>query len=234
MKHAHQEVNAILTASTPESELIEHAAHGNGDAFALIMRRNNQRLFRTARSILRNDADAEDALQEAYLRAWRALCTFRADARLSTWLVRIVVNESLGRLRRRGAQVIPLDTVMNSPEPETQGALTARYEQQPEPLAMRTQLRNVLETHIDQLPDLYRTVFVMCAVEEMTTHEVASALEIPEATIRTRLARARKLLRAGLASDIDVTLEDAFSFDGERCDRIVRTVLEKGKSLRFP
>src|SRR5690606_40731746 len=102
---------------------------------------------------------------------------------------------------------------------KAQGALTARFEQQPEPMAMRSELRHVLEVHIDQLPDLYRTVFVMCAVEEMTTHEVALAMEIPEATVRTRLSRARKLLRAGLGSDMDVTLEDAFSFDGERCDR---------------
>lgn len=233
MKNAHREINAVLTARTHESELIEHAAHGNADAFALIMRQHNQRLFRTARSILRNDAEAEDALQEAYLRAWQALSTFRADARLSTWLVRIVVNESLGRLRRRGAQLIPLDTIMTLPDPKAQGALTARFEQQPDPMAMRSELRHVLEVHIDQLPDLYRTVFVMCAVEEMTTHEVALAMEIPEATVRTRLSRARKLLRAGLVSDMDVTLEDAFSFDGERCDRIVRAVLEKGKGLRF-
>ena len=145
-----------------------------------------------------------------------------------------MANESLGRLRRRGARVIPLDTAMNSPETETQCALTAKYEQQPEPMAMRTQLRNLLEIHIDQLPDLYRTVFVMCAVEEMTTHDVASALEIPEATVRTRLARARKFLRASLAGDVDITLKDAFSFDGERCDRIVHNVLEKGRNLRFP
>ncbi|MGH8822065.1 MAG: sigma-70 family RNA polymerase sigma factor, partial [Rhodoferax sp.] len=103
-----------LTA-LPDVDLAALAANGDERAFECIMHRHNQLLFRTARSILKSDPDAEDALQEAYLRAWRALATFRADAKLSTWLVRIVINEALGRLRRHGAQVIPLDSAMDSP-----------------------------------------------------------------------------------------------------------------------
>lgn len=229
MKNTQVKLNAIFSAHTPENELVKHAADGDGEAFRLIMKRHNQRLFRTARSILNNDADAEEALQEAYIRAWQALRTFRHDARLSTWLVRIVVNESLGRLRRKGAQIIPLDAMMNSSDQEVQSALTETHDQLPERVAMRTELRKILEVRIDRLPDIYRTVFVLCAVEEMTTQEVASALLLPEATVRTRLARSRKILRVGLANDIDITLDDAFSFDGERCDRIVETVLAMGR-----
>ena len=101
-----------VSAAAPDTELAARAAGGDASAFAVIMRRHNQLLFRTARSILKSDDETEDALQEAYLQAWRAIGGFRADARLSTWLVRIVINQALGRLRRRGAQVIPLDTAI--------------------------------------------------------------------------------------------------------------------------
>ena len=234
MQNAQVKAHQPFSELTPEQELIAYAAHGDEDAFEMIMRRHNQQLFRTARSILSNDADAEDALQEAYLSAWRALAGFRSDAKLSTWLVRVVINEALGRRRRKGAQIIPLDTIMNSLDSEAQASLTEKRDQQPEQLAMRTQLRKILETRIDLLPDLYRTVFVLRAIEEMSAHEVALALEIPEATVRSRFFRARTLLRTSLASDIDITLDDAFSFDGERCNRIVNAVLAKGKLIDFP
>lgn len=215
------------TASAPESELIALAAQGDTAAFEVIMRRHNQLLFRTARSILRDDSEAEDAVQEAYLRAWRALGGFRADAKLSTWLVRIVSNEALGRLRRRPSQVIALDAAMVSPDPDIQDALTEDGDLRPERFAMRAQLRRLLEARIDQLPEVFRTVFVLRAVEEMDVDEIATALGIAPATVRTRFFRARGLLREGLASEIDVTLGDAFSFDGARCDRIVAGVLAR-------
>src|SRR5690606_35253698 len=203
----------------------------NEDAFEIIMRRHNRLLFRTARSILGNDSDAEEALQEAYLNAWKAMEGFRADARFSTWLTRIVINEALGRMRRKGVNVIPLDTAMKSLDMEVSLAFTEKHERQPEQLAMRAQLRQVLETHIDLLPDMYRTVFMLRAIEEMSTLEVAEVLQIPEPTVRTRFSRARTLLRTSLASDIDVSLEEVFSFDGERCDRIVAAVLKRGREI---
>lgn len=215
----------------PERDLIAAAAQGNEDAFEIIMRRHNRLLFRTARSILGNDSDAEEALQEAYLNAWKAMEGFRADARFSTWLTRIVINEALGRMRRKGVNVIPLDTAMKSLDMEVSLAFTEKHERQPEQLAMRAQLRQVLETHIDLLPDMYRTVFMLRAIEEMSTLEVAEVLQIPEPTVRTRFSRARTLLRTSLASDIDVGLEEVFSFDGERCDRIVAAVLKRGRDL---
>jgi len=220
---------APITTATPEAELVARAAAGDAAAFEAIMRRHNRVLFRTARAILKDDHEAEDALQDAYLRAWRALGSFRADARLSTWLVRIVANEALGRLRRTSAQIVPLDAAMTSTEPEIQAALVDAPDGRPEQFAMRAELRRLMEARIDLLPDTFRTVFMLRAVEEMSVEEVAQALDIPEATVRTRFFRARSLLREGLASAIDVTLADAFSFDGARCDRIVAGVLARGK-----
>lgn len=216
-----------ISDRTPEAELVSRAANGDERAFEAIMRRHNRMLFRTARSILKNDKEAEDALQESYLRAWRALSRFRSESKLSTWLVRIVANEAFGRLRRTRAQIIPLDAAMNSFEPEIRASLTEDSNQQPETSAMRTQLRTLMEAHIDRLPDLYRTIFILRAIEEMSVEEVSQALEIPEATVRTRFFRARGLLREGLSRHIDITLSDAFSFGGERCDRIVAAVLAR-------
>ena len=210
-----------------DAELAARASSGDESAFEFIMRRHNQFLFRTARSILKSDSEAEDALQEAYLHAWRALDNFRADARLSTWLVRIVINESFGRLRRRGAQVIPLDAFMDLPEQQTQPWLEDNPARRPEQLAMREEVRRLMESRIDMLPDAFRTVFMLRAVEELSVREVAVALQIPEATVRTRFFRARGLLREGLSDDVDLATADAFSFDGRRCDRIVAGVLTK-------
>lgn len=211
-----------------DDELVARAIAGDAHAFEQIMRRYNRLLFRSARSILRNDDDAQDALQEGYLRAWRSLRNFRGDARLSTWLVRIVINEALGRLRRHGAQVIPLDTVMDSQEPRMQ----TEHAQQPEAQAMRAQVRRLVEARIDELPDAFRTVFMLRAVEEMSCEEVAQVLGIPEATVRTRFFRARGLLREGLSRDFDHAIDDAFAFAGERCDRIVAHVLARLAEVR--
>lgn len=213
-----------------EAELITRAAHGDSTAFEAIMRRHNQLLFRTARSIVRNDAEAEDVTQEAWMRAWRALGNYRAESKLSTWLVRIATNEALGRLRRKSAQVIPLEAAMMSSEPETQAALTDEPERGPEQSVQRSQMHKLIEARIDLLPEAFRTVFMLRAIEEMSVEEVAEALDIPKATVRTRFFRARSLLRESLAQEMDTALGDTFSFDGERCDRIVSAVLARGRA----
>ena len=223
---------AALSAETnfsqaTDADLAARALTGDELAFESIMRRHNRLLFRTARSILKNDAETEDALQEAYLRAWRALATFRAEAKLSTWLVRIVINESLGRLRRHGAHVIPLDTAMECAEQQMEAWMEDDPDQQPDRVAMRGEVRRLMEARIDTLPDAFRTVFMLRAVEELSVEEIAMALEIPEATVRTRFFRARGLLREGLSRDVDLAIGDAFSFAGARCDRIVAGVLAK-------
>ena len=219
-----------LPAATSDIELVDRAANGDQSAFASIMRRHNRLLFRTARSILKSDAETEDALQEAYLRAWRALSTFRADSKLSTWLVRIVINEALGRLRRRSAQVIPLESVMEAIDRNTQESVDHdedNPDHQPDRVAMRCEMRRFIEARIDLLPEAFRSVFMLRAVEELSVEETSAALQIPEATVRTRFFRARSLLREGLSRDVDFAIGDAFSFDGARCDRIVANVLAK-------
>ena len=209
-----------------DTELATRAAQGDALAFQLIMRRHNRLLFRTGRSILKDDDEAQDALQEAYLRAWRSLGSFRAEARLSTWLVRIVANEALGRLRRRGsAQVIAFDTAAEAIDTQEGTWMQADPDQQPDRHAMRGETRKLIEAGIDALPEVFRTVFVLRAVEDLSIEEVAAALDIPEATVRSRFFRARGLLREALSREIDVAIGDAFSFAGARCDGIVAHVM---------
>lgn len=206
-----------------DAELAASAAAGDPGAFQAIMRRHNRLVFRAARSILRSDAEAEDAVQEAYLKAWRALPSFRAEARLSTWLVRIAINEALQRVRRRGAVVIPLEGAAGDPAPDLQ--VEGDAEDQPDRLVGRAQMRRLMEAHIDALPEVFRTVFMLRAVEELSVEETAQALHVPEATVRTRFFRARGLLRESLSREMDFATEDAFAFEGGRCDRIVARVL---------
>ena len=206
-----------------EAELVERARAGDAAAIEVLVRRHNRVLFRTARAILRDDAEAEDVVQETYLKAFRALATFRGESSFSTWLTRIAANQALMRLRRetRASKVIPIDhqngaSLMETIEDEAAG---------PEREAMGAQMRGLLERRIDELPDLYRTVFVMRAVEELSVEETSAALGLPEATVRTRFFRARALLRGALEQEIDFAMKDAFAFDGDRCDRIVAAVL---------
>ena len=216
---------AALSEHTSDTELAARAAAGDARAFEFIMRRHNRLLFRTARSILRSDAETEDAVQEGYLSAWRAIGSFHGDARLSTWLVRIILNEALGRVRRRSAKIISLDMSLGPTDPEPEVPMESNADDQPERAAMRGQLRRLMESRIDGLPEAFRTVFMLRAVEEMSVEEVATALNIPEATVRSRFFRARSQLRETLSTDIDFATQDAFSFGGSRCDSIVARVL---------
>jgi RNA polymerase sigma-70 factor (ECF subfamily) len=208
-----------------DTELIERTRSGDMHALEALMRRHNRTLYRTARAILRDDAEAEDAVQEAYFQAYKALGRFRGESKLSTWLVRIVANEALMRRRKtsKTAVVVPMDAAASSEQVEN----VMSEEPGPEHDALRGEMRRLLENRIDALPDGYRAVFVLRALEELTVEETASALDIPEATVRTRYFRARGLLRESLARDIDRSLEEAFGFAGERCDRIVARVLER-------
>lgn len=211
-----------------DGELARRIAAGDQHAFRLLMRRHNQKLYRTARSILRDDAEAEDAVQEGWLLAYRAMSGFRGDAKLSTWLVRIVANEAIARLRKRGrrAEIIRLDGDTDAGEP-TESLMNDAAPEQPEQGALRAETRRLLERKIDELPEAFRAVFVLRALEEMTVEETAAALGIPEATVRTRFFRARGLLRESLAREVDTALEQAFAFAGARCDRIVAGVLAR-------
>jgi RNA polymerase sigma-70 factor (ECF subfamily) len=227
MRGASLATATTLYDDTADAALVARAAGGDDVAFERVKRRHNRLLFRTARSILKSDADAEDALQEAYLRAWRALGSFRSEARLSTWLVRIVINEALGRLRRRGAQVLAFDATIDLADVTWEDVMEGNPDDRPDRAAMRSEVRGLMEACIDALPEAFRTVFMLRAVEELSVEEVSAALGLPEATVRTRFFRARGLLREGLARDVDHALADAFSFDGARCDRIVAGVMAR-------
>lgn len=213
----------------PDDQLAQRVAAGDPEAFTALMRRYNQSLYRAARSILKDDAEAEDAVQEAYLQAYRSIGNFRGEAKLSTWLIRIAVNEAIARTRKRTrrAEVIRLegDTPPESEAPEA--TMTQSPPEQPEQSAQRAETRRLLESKIDALPDAFRAVFVLRALEEMSVEETATALAIPEATVRSRFFRARSLLREALAREIDTAFEDAFAFAGARCDRIVAGVLAR-------
>lgn len=215
-------------ASLDDDALLRRIRAGDRDSFSLLMRRYNRRLYRVARSVLRDDAEAEDALQDAYLQAYRALPAFRGEAALGTWLTRIVVNAALMRQRKTGrlAEVIELGADYDAEAATGPHSADDRPGdvEQPDLAAFRGQTRRLIETGIDKLPAAFRTVFVLRAVEELTVEETAATLDIPEATVRTRYFRARAMLREALAREIDFAIEDAFGFDGARCDRIVDAV----------
>jgi RNA polymerase sigma-70 factor (ECF subfamily) len=217
--------------AAPETKLRTTLASGEpeGDErdFERVMRRHNRMLFRIARSILNDDAEAEDALQEAYLAAFRNIASFEGSAKMSTWLARIVINEALGRLRKRARAgvVVPFAAAEPGEACREEEAMADPTAEPPEAAAMRGELRRFLERRIDELPAQFRTVFILRDVEEMTVEETAECLDIPAATVRTRAFRARALLRESLARDIDFATLRAFEFAGERCDRIVAAVL---------
>jgi RNA polymerase sigma-70 factor (ECF subfamily) len=218
---------SIEGADADDGAVARRIASGDAAAFEALMRRHNPALFRTARAILRDDAEAEDALQEAYIQAYQAIGDFRGESKLSTWLARIVANEALMRLRKhaRRAAIVPLQPGVSSEE--IHGIADTDMSQAPEVAAQRSEVRRLLEDEIDSLPDDYRAVFVLRAVQEMSVEETAAVLGIPEPTVRSRFFRAKGQLRERLAAKIDVACGEAFSFAGERCDRIVANVLER-------
>jgi RNA polymerase sigma-70 factor (ECF subfamily) len=210
-----------------DAEIIRRISHGDCASFETLMRRFNRKLFRIARAILKDDAEAEEALQEAYLAAYVALQTFRGQSKLSTWITRIVINESLGRLRKQKREETFVSAGEDSATEDADQSLLVERSASPEDAAFHSEIRELLEHRIDELPVAFRTVFMMRELEEMTVEETAVCLAIPEATVRTRLHRAKGLLRKSLAQDIHMAASDVFPFAGERCDRIVAAVLDR-------
>jgi len=225
----HTATAAIAYSKLSDLQLAQCITAGDQIAFALLMRRHNQMLYRTARSILKDDAEAEDAVQEAYLLAYRGMNGFRGHAKLSTWLVRIVANEAIARARKRtrGTEIIQLSGEVEEDNETVEGNVNQTSPERPEHAAQRARIRRVLEAKIDELPDAFRTVFVLRALEEFSVEESALALGIPESTVRTRFFRARGLMREALSKEIDLAYGDAFAFAGARCDRIVAGVMAR-------
>jgi len=215
---------ALAAPPLDDVALARAVAAGDRTAFEQLMRRHNRRLFRLARAALRDDAEAEDALQEAYLAAYRAIGGFRGEASLATWLSRVVMNECHARLRRaaRRQNVVPM-----VPIDDVESTMADADDHRPEREAARSEVRALMERTLDRLPEDFRVVFVLRAVEELSVEETAEVLGIPEATVRTRHFRARSLLREGLAREIDVAERDLYDFGGAHCDRIVHRVLAR-------
>lgn len=213
-------------ASADDAQLVAGVAAGDDAAIREMMRRYNQRLFRTARAILRDDTEAEEAVQDAWMKAIRGMAAFRAESRLSTWLIRVAANEALMRLRklRRGTEPIPLGTEPPELPAEDRPADPSAG---PEQMAVRAEARRMVEARIDALPEAFRAVFVLRAVEELTVEETSAVLGVPEPTVRSRFFRARGLLRESLAREMDMAIADAFSFAGERCERITARVMAR-------
>ena len=208
-----------------DPSVARRVAGGDRVAFEGLMRRHNRALYRLARAALRDDAEAEDALQEAYLTAYRSIGGFRGESSLATWLSRLVLNECLGRLRK-GARRQNLVPIVTSDEIN---AVPDDGRAAPDRALVRAQVRDVIERKLDELPEDLRIVFVLRSVEEMNVEETAGILGIEEATVRSRHFRARSLLRESLAREIDVAERDLFDFGGAHCDRVVSGVLRRLK-----
>lgn len=212
-----------------DSALVELARQRDGGAFRAIMQRHNRRLYRVARSVLSDDSEAEDVVQEAYLRAFSHLSEFRGEARLSTWLTRVVLNEALGRLRKRRPMLDlkDVDAIDEQGEARIIFLPGARPSSDPEAATARAEVRRLLEQAVDRLPEKFRVVFVLRDVEEMNVEETAAHLGLRPETVKTRLHRARRLLRQSLDRTLASALADTFPFAGARCARIADTVLQR-------
>jgi RNA polymerase sigma-70 factor (ECF subfamily) len=223
MRAAH----ALDYLDMPETKLVDRARAGDREAFRAIMTRCNQRLFRIARAVVRDEAEAEDVLQEAYTRAFAAIAGFRGESGIATWLTRIVLNEAHGRLRRRKTTV-DLDELEAAQESAQLLSFpgVARSED-PEADAARAQIRRILERAVDALPEPFRLVFVLREVEELSVEETASHLNLKVETVKTRLHRARRRLREALDAQLADVMVGAYPFLGARCERITEAVLKR-------
>jgi RNA polymerase sigma-70 factor (ECF subfamily) len=206
-----------------DEEIVARVAAGEVASFELVMRRYNRRLFRAVRSILKDDAEVEDVIQEAYVSAFAHLADFSGRARFSTWLTRIAVHEAFARLRKRRRSE-PLDSARG--EEEMMTALPS-----PEKDASDGELRKLLEQAVDTLPETFRTVFVLRAIEQLSVAETSEVLGIPEDTVKTRLHRARGLLQDRIEERVGDRVGDLYDFRGAQCDAIVARVIARLRAL---
>ncbi|WP_136622719.1 MULTISPECIES: RNA polymerase sigma factor [Mesorhizobium] len=215
-------LTAVPSAASDDMQLVRRALARDGDAFRTIIKTYNQRLYRIARGVVRNDSEAEDIVQEAYVKAFAHLEAFRGDSSLATWLSRIVINEALGRLRKRRRTVAL---------PENPQAEIIRFplnpSDDPERAMAQRQILQLVERATDSLPDVYRTVFVARVIEGLSIEETADLLGVRPQTVKTRLHRARALVRKALDDQIGPVLLDAFPFAGRRCERLTSAVMRR-------
>jgi len=208
--------------------LVEFARQGDEEAIRQLIKRHNQLLFRTARSVLRDDGEAEDVVQAGYVKAFTHIASFRGEAQFSTWLTRIVLNEALSRARRlrptTDLDALELGTVRASAEIIQFPTLTPPAD--PENEMSRAEVRAILERAVDELPRTFRSVFVLRDVQGLSVEETAEQLALKPQTVRTRLHRARKMLRQAIESRLADAFSSLFPFDGARCTHMADRVLE--------
>jgi RNA polymerase sigma-70 factor (ECF subfamily) len=205
-----------------DANTIQQVLDGNTAMFELLMRQYNERVYRAARSIVRDEQEAEDVMQQAYVNAFTHLRQFNGSAQFSTWLTKIAINEALARVRRRG-RYEAFDDDLSNVEP----FMSSNPAPSPERQAFAGELRGLLESAIDTLPDGMREVFVLRDVEGLSTFEVAESLGVSEDVVKTRLSRGRAALRRELLERTGATAPEAFRFYRPRCDRVVQNVLAR-------
>ena len=219
-------IEEVATRSEPlsDEDVVDRVLAGEPAMFEIVMRRYNQRLYRVARAILRDDDEAEDVMQDAYVRAYEHLNQYARRAKFSTWLTRIAVHEALARQHRKN-RYEDLE-----PKSEREGDPMDRFASltpNPEQQTSNRELRQLLEDAVAKLPDSYRNVFVLRDIEEMSTTDTAEALETTAENVKVRLHRARALLRKNLAEIAGTEIREAFDFNAVRCDRVVKNVFER-------
>jgi RNA polymerase sigma-70 factor, ECF subfamily len=217
---------ALVRVRADESDLVERAKNRDEVAIRVIVKTNNQRLYRLARGILRDDAEAEDVVQDTYIRLFTHLDEFRGEASLTTWLSRIAINEALGRVRKRKlvASLPPADSLASAdiiPFPRHASS------EDPEKTMAQREIQQVVEQAVDELPDPFRIVFVARVMEGMSVEATAELLDLNVITVKTRLHRARKMLRDSVERRIGPVAMDVFPFAGRRCDRLTETVMKR-------
>lgn len=214
-----------IDTGTPEAELVRRAQARDEAALRAIMQANNRRLYRLARGILRSDSEAEDVVQETYVRAFTHLDGFRGESALSTWLSRIAINEALGRVRSQKTHVelgsVPEATL------EAQIIQFPLSSADPEKSMAQREIQRVVERAVDELPDVFRMVFIARVMEGMSMEETAALLGVKPETVKTRLHRARAMLRENVEKKIGPVVMDAFPFAGVRCERLTEAVLKR-------
>ena len=220
-------VPKIAPAGGGDTELVRRALGRDEAAVRAIITANNRRLYRLARGILRNDSEAEDVVQETYVRAFTHLKDFRGDSSLATWLSRIAMNEALGRLRRRRPGVEWSSLPEGTLEAQIIQFPLSSAASDPEKSMAQREIQHVVEHAIDELPEAFRLVFITRVVEGMNVEETAEILKIRPETVKTRLHRARALLRDNVEKKIGPVVMEAFPFAGQRCERLTDVVLRR-------
>jgi RNA polymerase sigma-70 factor, ECF subfamily len=234
--------NALLAgigavdAASGDAQLVRRLREHDEEAVRLVIKRYNQRLFRVARAVLRDDGEAEDVVQETYVRAFANLSLFRGEALFSTWLTRIALNEALGRMRRRraGAGLESFDEAGSQSGGRVIMFPSSGQPDDPEKELARSQVRRVLEQAVDELPEIFRVVFVLRDIEGMSAQETATHLSIKAETVKTRLHRARRLIRAIVERQLSPIFTDLFPFDGARCSSMADRVVARLRSDKGP